>query len=174
MTINGPAPIILALFFNAVIDQAVEAHLAAIGQLERVMHDLAERGDLPKYQGALPAGHDGRGLDPAEYVANGRDSLLTRVRHRTQECDPRFDNRLPLTRRFVTNVSVSFAHCRNEYDVVSYLQVTRIGHEGTTDSEWSAERRNRLRGTDRAFAISHREVLIDSIHPGASGLAAFL
>jgi 3-phenylpropionate/cinnamic acid dioxygenase small subunit len=120
------------------------------------------------------SGHDARGLDPAEYVASGRDSLLSLVRHRCRERDVRPDDSLPLTRRFVTNVSVSFAHCRNEYEVVSYLQVTRIGHEGTADSAWSAERRDRLRGTDRAFAISHREVLIDSIHSGATGLPAFL
>ena len=62
MTINGPAPVVLALFFNAVVDQAVEAHLAATGQLERVKRELAARGDLPKYEGPLPAGHDGRGL----------------------------------------------------------------------------------------------------------------
>ncbi len=120
------------------------------------------------------SGHDGRGLDPAEYVVNGRDSLLARVRDRSAFSDPRSDTRLPQTRRFVTNVSVSFAHCRNEYEVVSYLQVSRIGHEGTADSAWSAERRDRLRGTDRAFAVSHREVLIDSIHPGVSVLPAFL
>src|SRR5262245_27078862 len=50
MTINGPAPVVLALFFNAVVDQAVEAHLAATGQLERVKRELAARGDLPKYK----------------------------------------------------------------------------------------------------------------------------
>jgi methylmalonyl-CoA mutase len=32
MTINGPAPIILALFFNAAIDQQVEKHAAATGR----------------------------------------------------------------------------------------------------------------------------------------------
>jgi 3-phenylpropionate/cinnamic acid dioxygenase small subunit len=120
------------------------------------------------------SGHIEHGPDSAEYVASGRDALLALVRHRCRERAAAEANLLPPTRRFVTNVSVSFAHCRNEYEVVSYLQVTRIGHEGTTDSAWSAERRDRLRGTDRAFAISHREVLIDSIHPGATGLPAFL
>jgi 3-phenylpropionate/cinnamic acid dioxygenase small subunit len=118
------------------------------------------------------SGHAGHSLDPAEYVANGRDSLLSRMRQRCQASGS--INDLPMTRRFVTNVSVSFAHCRNEYDVVSYLQVTHIGHEGTADSAWSAERRDRLRTTDRSFAISRREVLIDSIHAGMSGLPAFV
>ncbi|HXZ86414.1 MAG TPA: methylmalonyl-CoA mutase family protein, partial [Myxococcota bacterium] len=62
MTINGPAPVVLAFFFNAVIDQAVEQHLRETGQLERVRRELAARGELPRYDGPLPEGHDGRGL----------------------------------------------------------------------------------------------------------------
>mgnify|MGYP006177083591 CR=1 FL=1 len=50
MTINGPAPIILAFFLNAAIDQQVEKHL---GNLE--IMDSA-------YRGELPDGHDGFGL----------------------------------------------------------------------------------------------------------------
>jgi methylmalonyl-CoA mutase len=94
MTINGPAPIVLALFFNAVVDQAVEAHLAATGQLERVKRELAARGDLPKYEGPLPVGHDGRGLallgvsgdqvvDRETYARIRRDALA-RVRGTVQ------------------------------------------------------------------------------------------
>jgi len=49
MTINGPAPIILAFFLNAAIDQQIEKHL----QLE-----LNAQG----YRGDLPEGHDGFGL----------------------------------------------------------------------------------------------------------------
>ncbi|HXX49446.1 MAG TPA: methylmalonyl-CoA mutase family protein, partial [Myxococcota bacterium] len=62
MTINGPAPVVLAFFFNAVADQAVEQHLRETGQLERVRRELEARGELPRYEGALPEGHDGRGL----------------------------------------------------------------------------------------------------------------
>ena len=54
MTINGPAPIVLAFFLNAAIDQQVERHLAEAGR-------LPER--LPTaYRGELPEGHDGFGL----------------------------------------------------------------------------------------------------------------
>ncbi len=49
MTINGPAPIILAFFLNAAIDQQVEKHL----QLKL---------DSSGYRGDLPEGHDGFGL----------------------------------------------------------------------------------------------------------------
>jgi methylmalonyl-CoA mutase len=59
MTINGPAPILLAFFFNAAIDQMVEQHLRDHGKLDALR---ARRQDLPSYQGALPLGHDGRGL----------------------------------------------------------------------------------------------------------------
>jgi len=61
MTINGPAPMVLAFFLNAAIDQAVEKHLRQNGGIEAVRARFASR-DLPEYQGELPAGHDGLGL----------------------------------------------------------------------------------------------------------------
>ena len=65
MTINGPAPIVLAFFLNAAIDQQVERHLDATGGWEaarrRVDALLAGR-ERPRYAGDLPAGHDGLGL----------------------------------------------------------------------------------------------------------------
>ncbi len=61
MTINGPAPVILAFFFNAVVDQCVEKHLLETGQMERVKHELAGR-SLPAYTGEPPEGHAGLGL----------------------------------------------------------------------------------------------------------------
>src|SRR4029077_15557277 len=61
MTINGPAPTVLAFFLNAAIDQQVEKHLRANGLLEQVRAGFAERG-LPQYRGPLPPGHDGLGL----------------------------------------------------------------------------------------------------------------
>jgi len=93
MTINGPAPVVLAFFFNAVIDQAVEQHLRATGELERVRTELrAQR--LPEYEGALPEGHDGRGLlllgvsgdrvVDAETYARIRRDALARVRGTVQ------------------------------------------------------------------------------------------
>jgi methylmalonyl-CoA mutase len=61
MTINGPAPVILACFLNAAIDQVVETHLRETGQWGRV-EELRAGGGLPVYRGELPEGHDGRGL----------------------------------------------------------------------------------------------------------------
>ncbi len=60
MTINGPAPMILAMFLNAAIDQAVERRLKDTGRWEDVVASLGER---PVYRAeSLPPGHDGSGL----------------------------------------------------------------------------------------------------------------
>ncbi len=60
MTINGPAPMVLAFFLNAAIDQQVERHLRETGKLDAV---LAEHRDKrTQYFGELPEGHDGLGL----------------------------------------------------------------------------------------------------------------
>jgi methylmalonyl-CoA mutase len=67
MTINGPAPIILAFFLNAAIDQQVEKHLRATGGWDaaqaRIDELFAQRGlERPRYDGDLPDGNDGLGL----------------------------------------------------------------------------------------------------------------
>jgi methylmalonyl-CoA mutase len=93
MTINGPAPTILAFFLNAAIDQQVEKHLRERGELDAVRARFAARG-LPTYQGALPAGHDGLGLGllgirgdeavDAETYARIEADVLSRVRGTVQ------------------------------------------------------------------------------------------
>ena len=70
MTINGPAPMILAMFMNAAIDQRVERFLRAEGRWAAAEKRIAElhaalraRGSaVPTYRGELPKGHDGSGL----------------------------------------------------------------------------------------------------------------
>ncbi|MGH8252927.1 MAG: methylmalonyl-CoA mutase family protein [Steroidobacteraceae bacterium] len=70
MTINGPAPIILAMFMNTAIDQRVERFLkdhgrwpAAEQRIDELRAPLRANGlPLPQYQGELPEGHDGSGL----------------------------------------------------------------------------------------------------------------
>jgi methylmalonyl-CoA mutase len=65
MTINGPAPIILAFFMNAAIDQQVEKHLRSLGEweaAERRLEGLLPSGSRPAYRAELPDGHDGLGL----------------------------------------------------------------------------------------------------------------
>ncbi|MGH8299795.1 MAG: methylmalonyl-CoA mutase family protein, partial [Steroidobacteraceae bacterium] len=70
MTINGPAPMILAMFMNTAIDQRVERYLRAEGRWGEAQRRIAqlhqaasERGTAPSaYKGERPAGHDGSGL----------------------------------------------------------------------------------------------------------------
>jgi methylmalonyl-CoA mutase len=65
MTINGPAPIILAFFMNTAIDQQVEKHLRACGEWDAVAEKIDRHFDgreRPCYEGELPPGHDGLGL----------------------------------------------------------------------------------------------------------------
>jgi methylmalonyl-CoA mutase len=91
MTINGPAPMILAFFLHAAIDQQIEKHLRAAGQLDAVRARFAS---LPAYKGELPPNHDGLGLgllgipgrvavDAATY-ARIRADVLRRVRGTVQ------------------------------------------------------------------------------------------
>ena len=65
MTINGPAPIILAMFMNTAIDQRVERALREQGRWDRVEKALRQASagaNRPVYAGELPEGHDGAGL----------------------------------------------------------------------------------------------------------------
>jgi isobutyryl-CoA mutase len=70
MTINGPAPMILAMFMNTAVDQQVERYLKAEGRWTAAERKIAElhaasaaRGvPPPTYKGPLPPHHDGSGL----------------------------------------------------------------------------------------------------------------
>jgi isobutyryl-CoA mutase len=97
MTINGPAPIILAMFMNTAVDQQVEKHLRTTGGWEAAKHRIAGLlGDRerPGYRGALPEGHDGSGLGllgvsgdqvvDAETYARIRSETLATVRGTVQ------------------------------------------------------------------------------------------
>jgi len=70
MTINGPAPMILAMFMNTAIDQRIERYLKSEGRwseaqakIDAAHRAAAERGIAPpRYVGELPPEHDGSGL----------------------------------------------------------------------------------------------------------------
>jgi len=67
MTINGPAPMMLAFFLNAAIDQGCEKYIRAEGLVAEVNAQIdalyREKGQpRPEYAGDLPAGNDGLGL----------------------------------------------------------------------------------------------------------------
>ena len=66
MTINGPAPMILAMFMNTAIDQQVEKHLKADAKLwaeaEKKIAALYKGKTRPSYSGELPESNKGLGL----------------------------------------------------------------------------------------------------------------
>ncbi len=65
MTINGPAPMMLAFFMNTAIDQQVEKHLRETGEWEaasKTIDAYFEGRERPRYGGELPPGNDGLGL----------------------------------------------------------------------------------------------------------------
>ncbi len=91
MTINGPAPMMLAFFMNAAIDQGCEKHLREHGLADEVTAKIEaiyrEKGTpRPVYNGDLPVGNDGLGLlllgvsgdqvvDPETYARIKADTL---------------------------------------------------------------------------------------------------
>jgi methylmalonyl-CoA mutase len=65
MTINGPAPMMLAFFMNTAIDQQVELYLHKHGKWEEAKRKIGKHfeGRLqPHYIGQLPEGNNGLGL----------------------------------------------------------------------------------------------------------------
>ncbi|MDZ7681110.1 MAG: methylmalonyl-CoA mutase family protein [Fodinibius sp.] len=67
MTINGPAPMILAMFMNTAIDQEVERYLKENDKWEEAKQKMQayfeERGvEVPEYNNELPENSDGFGL----------------------------------------------------------------------------------------------------------------
>jgi methylmalonyl-CoA mutase len=70
MTINGPAPMLLAFFMNAAIDQQCEKKIKELGlekDLERISKEKYKNQNAPSYNntsspGEMPKGNDGLGL----------------------------------------------------------------------------------------------------------------
>ena len=68
MTINGPAPVVLAFFMNAAIDQQVEKYLHENGELEKARQKLKKTYKkrnipLPEYRMKRQDNHNGLGLE---------------------------------------------------------------------------------------------------------------
>ena len=66
MTINGPAPMVLAFFLNAAIDQNCEKYIKEHqleAEVEKVLTaQYPDEATRPKYHGERPKGHNGLGL----------------------------------------------------------------------------------------------------------------
>lgn len=99
MTINGPAPMLLAFFMNAAIDQNVEKYIAENGLDAKVEAVLKAKFDdkglaRPKYNGELPPSNNGLGLQllgitgdeviPADAYAEIKAKTIANVRGTVQ------------------------------------------------------------------------------------------
>ncbi len=99
MTINGPAPMLLAFFMNAAVDQQCEVYIKANGleaateeKIAKIYKDLDAK--RPKYSGDLPLGNDGLGLMllgvtgdqvlPADVYAEIKQKTMSAVRGTVQ------------------------------------------------------------------------------------------
>ncbi len=92
MTINGPAPMMLAFFLNTAIDQLVEKRLKETGRWEDAQKKIEELcgGKVPTYRSEMPDGNDGLGLGvlgvsgdqllPADEYEELREQALQTVR----------------------------------------------------------------------------------------------
>jgi methylmalonyl-CoA mutase len=144
MTINGPAPMILAFFMNAAIDQQVEKHLRATGQWEAAQAKIeayfAGR-ERPRYEGSLPEGNDGLGLgllgisgdkvvDAGTY-ARIRKETLARVRG-TVQADILKEDQAQNTCIFSTGFAMKMMGDVQEFfianDVKNYYSVSISGY----------------------------------------------
>jgi methylmalonyl-CoA mutase len=101
MTINGPAPMLLAFFMNAAIDQQCEKKIKELGlekDLEKIIKEKYKSAVQPLYNdpssGQLPMGNDGLGLQllgisgdkvlPADIYDQCKRSALQQVRGTVQ------------------------------------------------------------------------------------------
>src|SRR6185437_15788996 len=99
MTINGPAPMLLAFFMNAAIDQHCELYIKEHGleaEVQKKIKAIYKKngGTLPHYNGDLPATNNGLGLMllgvsgedvlPAEVYQKIKSQTLSTVRGTVQ------------------------------------------------------------------------------------------
>ncbi|NAY90312.1 methylmalonyl-CoA mutase [Muricauda sp. JGD-17] len=99
MTINGPAPMLLAFFMNAAIDQNCEKYIKQKGlekEVEQKIKKIFKKAgnEMPAYMGYLPEGNNGLGLMllgvtgdqvlPAEVYERIKKETLSQVRGTVQ------------------------------------------------------------------------------------------
>jgi methylmalonyl-CoA mutase len=143
MTINGPAPMILAFYFNTAIDQAVERRLKETGRWDEAQEKIEELiGEQPGYRAdELPSGHDGSGLGllgvsgdqliPEEEYEEIRAEVLSSVRG-TVQADIFKEDQAQNTCIFSTDFALKMMGDIQEYfvehDVRNFYSVSISGY----------------------------------------------
>jgi len=109
---------------------------------------------------------------PSDYREWGYEFLVAHACSSYPDADSSAD--CFLTRRLVTNVIITPAHCAHEFSVISYVLVTGIQADGTESGMLTAERRDCLRRTPNSFQISRRQVRIHQMAAPMAHLARIL
>ena len=146
MTINGPAPTILAFFLNAAIDAECERKLLKEGRWKDVDSKISgwfkkRKISRPRYREALPEGHDGTGLgflgipaseilSPEEYE-KVKNEVLSKVRG-TVQADILKEDQAQNTCIFSTEFSMKMMGDVQEYfiknDIRNFYSVSVSGY----------------------------------------------
>lgn len=102
------------------------------------------------------------------------NSVMVRITRLTTTSNAWSEDPASRVRRFVSNVSVWTTDTPDEYEVSSYLLLTRNRAEAKDYKLLSAERNDRLRMTKTGFKLSKRSILIDQVVLGMPNFAIFL
>ncbi len=78
------------------------------------------------------------------------------------------------TRRLITNVRVRKTDNPNEFEVISYILLTRNRFETANYQLMSAKRNDLLRRDGDDFKLARREIILDQVVLGMGNLAVFL
>ncbi len=144
MTINGPAPMILAFFMNTAIDQQVEKHLRETGAwdgAQKKIDALFKGRQRPCYGGELPEGNDGLGLGllgvsgdqvvDAETYARIRKKTLSTVRGTVQADilkEDQAQNTCIFSTEFAMKMMGDVQQFFNDNDVRNYYSISISGY----------------------------------------------
>jgi 3-phenylpropionate/cinnamic acid dioxygenase small subunit len=117
---------------------------------------------------------DGLGYDPVmTHFDDDHPSMSLRIRR--LEGDNAWSEDPPSrTRRFVSNVQVFTTDAPDEFEVESYVLLTRSAKDDTHFDLVPAERHDLIRLTATGFQLARRTIYIDQTRVGTPNFAVFL
>lgn len=102
------------------------------------------------------------------------NSMMVRITRLTTTTNAWSEDPASRVRRFISNVTIWETDVADEYEVSSYLLLTRNRAEAKDYKQLSAERNDRLRMTKDGFKLARRSILIDQVVLGMPNFAIFL
>lgn len=102
------------------------------------------------------------------------NSMMVRITRLTTTTNAWSEDPASRVRRFITNIAVWETDLPDEYEVASYLLLTRNRAEARDYKQLSAERCDRLRMTSDGFKLVKRSILVDQVVLGMPNFAIFL